>query len=430
MSRPWFSLGLLVALTAPVMAPTAAVAAHVHTHAKPLTLTEVLAEVRTRNPGLAAERQRAEAARARVEGSGLLPDPMVEASLMSVTRLMGPQLTVGQTLPLGGKLAIERRMAAQEAALAALTYREALNAAIAEAKQAYHELAYTQTAAAVLERRKATLEAMAKVATAKYAVGGGRQTDALKATSEVAELLHARTELDRERDIAHATLYGLLNRSLADGHGGHPIVAAPLITPARRPDTATLMVRAERDNPTLALARAELALAELRLEQAKTIATPDVTARLGVGQAFMGTMGGETAVSAMVGANLPYWNGRRREQAAVTAAEAEIAARKAELEARRRQVQVGIRQALAQLTHLDEQARLFGAGLMPQGRQVLQSELTAYQVNRGGFDAVIAAQNTLFDYETGRARAIADHQKTLAELERLTGQEVPAQEAP
>jgi outer membrane protein TolC len=430
MSRLWLSLALLLTLMAPAMWPTAAVAAHTHTHAKPLTLAEVLAEVRTRNPALAAAQRRVEAARARVEGSGLLPDPMVEASLMSVNRLMGPQLTVGQTVPLGGKLAVERRMAAQEAVMAELTYREALNAAIAEAKQAYHELAYTQTAAAILERRKATLEAMAKVATAKYAVGGGRQTDALKASSEVAELLHARTELDRERDIAHATLYGLLDRSLADGHGGHPIVAAPAITPARRPGTAALMARAERDNPTLALARAELTLAELRLEQARTIATPDVTARLGIGQAFMGTMGGETAVSAMVGANLPYWNGQRREAAAVTAAEAEIAARRADLEAQRRRVQVGIRQALAQLTHLDEQARLFGAGLMPQGRQVLQSELTAYQVNRGGFEAVIAAQNTLFDYETERARAIADHQKTLAELERLTGREVPAQETP
>jgi outer membrane protein TolC len=98
------ALVLLLTITAPVAWPTAAVAAagHAHTQAKPLTLAEVLAEVRTRNPGLAAAQQRGEAARARIAGSGLLPDPMVEASLMSVSRLMGPQLTVGLTVRLGG----------------------------------------------------------------------------------------------------------------------------------------------------------------------------------------------------------------------------------------------------------------------------------------------------------------------------------------
>lgn len=396
--------------------------------AAPAPAVEALQQEAIRqNPQVRGARERFEAARARVGGKGLRPDPMVEAGAMSLWGLMGPQVSVSQTFPLGGKLTTERQMAEAEVAVAEQQYRTVMNELKAEIRRTYYDLYFYQQAAAIVERNKQVLTQMGKIANARYAVGQGKQSDVVRTNTQLAETLHEAVVIRQQRESASVKLMGLLNRKLEVGHI-HPAEKA-VPTPATVPFTTApseLLAAAEASNPAILEARADVVAAEAALASARTIATPDVTAKLGVGQSYMG-MGWQTVVSGMVGANVPMAS-RKREEAAVAAAEADLASRRSALENRRREVSVGLQQSLTHIRHLEEQVRLFTKGVLPQARQALQSELSNYQVGRSDFDAVLAAQMNLFRYERDYHQAIADYQKMLADIEALTAQGVPAGE--
>ena len=62
--------------------------------------------------------------------------------------------------------------------------------------------------------------------------------------------------------------------------------------------------------------------------------------------------------------------------------------------------------------------------LVPQGRAMLSSATSSYQVGKAELRDVLEAQASLFTYESDDARALADFAKQLAELERVVGTEV------
>lgn len=383
-------------------------------------------EARSRNPGVEAARLRWEAARRRVAGEGLLPDPLLGASLMSLSTLQGPQLTAAQTFPLGGRLGLARSLAEQEAEVARLAYLAEQNRTLAALAAAYHEARYLRRAGAIVARTKDLMARMSRIAAAKYAVGTGKQGDPLRANVQLAEMLHEGLLLRQRRDANLARLGGLLGRPPGEAVdlGGELQLGEAL--PAA-PRLAAALAAAEAHNPMLGEARAMVAAGELALAAAATTATPELSAQLGVGRAYM-DQGWMTALSGMVGVNVPFPHGQARQEAALGSAEAELAARRATLEGRRRQVRVELEETLGHLHHLHEQLRLYQRGILPQARQALEAELANYQTNRSDFDAWLAAQVNLYRYEREAYAALADHHKMRAELAALTGAAVAGQE--
>lgn len=411
------------ALAAPAaQAPPKAPSAKVPAASKPAPALEaLLKEAAERHPGVHAAHARYQAARARVGGEGLRPDPMVEAGVMSLIGLMGPQLTVAQTFPLGGKLELARAQAEREAEVAKFTYMAALNDLAAQVKTTYYALYAAQQGALIVERNKVLIQQMGRIAGARYAVGQGKQADVVRTQSQLAEMLHEAVLVRQARERASVTLMGLLNRSAATTHV-HAFEGELTVPPVKTATEQTLeaaLAEAEAHNPEIAMARAEVAVAEAALAAAHAIAVPDLTARVGVAQSYM-DMGWRPVVTAMVGTNVPL-ESRKREEAATAAAVAELAARLSTLDDRRRAVRVGLVEALTHVRHLEEQADLYAKGLLPQSRQALASELANYQVGRSDFDAVIAAQMSLFRYEREERVAIADYHTMRAEIDRLTG---------
>lgn len=421
-------------LAALALAPAPALAAEMTmpmaAHAEAAPLEQLLAEARTRHPGVLAARRRYEAARARIEGEGLLPDPMVEAGVMSLTSGMGPQLTVTQTLPGGNKLELARDLAAQEAESARYAYLDALSDVLMQVKTAYFDLYALDHAQRLVEETKALVQRMGQVATAKYAVGGGLQADVTRANAQVGEMMHESVVVMQQRESASATLMGLLARpvSATHVHPVQPVVQAPGEKPFTTPIDA-LMAEAEAHNPALAMAKADLERAKVALAQAQQTATPDVNARVGLAQAYMG-QGWQTVLSGMVGVNVPFPNGVKRERAAVSAAERSVEAAEAAVEEQRRRIRTALAADMTHVHHLAEQVRLYRTGLMPQARQTLASQLAGYQVNKSDFDAVITAQMAIYRYERETFEAIADYHKMLADIEALTGRSVAAFEEP
>jgi regulator of protease activity HflC (stomatin/prohibitin superfamily) len=63
-------------------------------------------------------------------------------------------------------------------------------------------------------------------------------------------------------------------------------------------------------------------------------------------------------------------------------------------------------------------------GLIPQAESVFQSELNAYQSNRGTLSTVLSALMDRIGFEHDYQQALLDHETALAHLETLTGAEL------
>ena len=78
----------------------------------------------------------------------------------------------------------------------------------------------------------------------------------------------------------------------------------------------------------------------------------------------------------------------------------------------------------AELERDRAQLALYVKAILPQGRATLESVVAGYQVARSDFLSLLDAQTTLFNYETAYFRTLTSFAKTLAELQRVVGQEI------
>ncbi|MGH7719820.1 MAG: TolC family protein, partial [Gemmatimonadaceae bacterium] len=128
-------------------------------------------------------------------------------------------------------------------------------------------------------------------------------------------------------------------------------------------------------------------------------------------------------MSAMVSIPLPLRK-RGRQDAYVAEARADLAALDAERRARQNEVRAEVAQLHSELERDRAQLALYVTSILPQGRASLASATASYQVGRVEFLRVLDDQATLFNYETEYFRVLSDLARTLAELERIVGQEV------
>ncbi|HEY9722447.1 MAG TPA: TolC family protein [Oscillatoriaceae cyanobacterium] len=394
-----------------------------------LELAPLLVEAKSHAPGLAEARAEWEAALARAKGEGQLPDPMLQARLMSITRLMGPQVAVSQSIPLGGKLDLRRRIAERQADVARFAYLDAVNRVLGHVKTAYFDLYDAQRAEATAERARLVASRAVKIATTRYAVGTGTQAEPARANVQLAEIIHDTITFHQQRETSAVKLLGLLDRPMIGLGDDAALGRVPDLStrPFTRP-IESVIAEADAHNPAIAQARAELDVARLEAELAGKEAVPDLDTQLGVGQVYM-DRGWETALSGMVSINLPIGPARQRDEAAVAAASDTVKAREANLADRTLEVHTRLYEMMHHLVHLNAQVKLYDRGVLPQARQALASEMANFEVDRGSFDALSSAEADLYHDERDEAMAIADYHKMLAELETLTGQEVSS-EAP
>jgi outer membrane protein, heavy metal efflux system len=111
--------------------------------------------------------------------------------------------------------------------------------------------------------------------------------------------------------------------------------------------------------------------------------------------------------------------------------EAEIAEAAEMLERTRAEADADQQQQLAEAkkqsiaTHSSaELMKEYQQGLIPQAESVFQSELNAYQSNRGTLSTVLSALMDRIGFEHDYQQALLDHETALAHLETLTGAEL------
>lgn len=375
-----------------------------------------------RNPELRALQAEAEAARARIQPAGALPDPMASVSMQELdpdrpwqTRDDGgaASLQLRQRFPLWGKRSLAREVATHEAEAMRLEREATARTLLAEAEAAYVRYWHADQAVAVLDRRIALLERIEEIAGVRYALGLAAQQDAIRAQVE-------RTAMQRERIerlAARSEAAAALNRAL--GRRADEALAEPAAPPALSVQAPTLEALLQTlDGGRHPMVQARQALAEAarsNVELQYRNRYPDIT--LGVGR--MRRFDGMDSAELMLEVEIPLQQRARRERERESRLLEDAALARAEAARRSLQGEAGM--AWAQWQSARERRRLTETTLLPQADANFRSALASYQVGEVDFGTLLEALNAWQGADLARVDALRDELLGAAAVRALEG---------
>lgn len=400
----------------------------------PKTLSDFLSLAYGRNPAFAAARLEAEAALARVDQAGLLPDPnlVLGATNLALPEFstdmpasMAPMVQASQRFPLAGKRGIEREVARHGAA-----EEEALSEAVwwslrTEVASAYYTLFRIDQERKILGRSMGLLDELQTVALSSYGTGAGGQADVLRAGVARTHLEADEASLLTIRAAAVARLNRLTNRPTST-----PVPAIDSVEPSPfggLPARDSLEAWATAHQPALKALRTSLDRSEAAARLAERAIWPDLTVGFQYG---LGRMNGDARSmgGATIGFSLPLHAGKRQRRLHDEALALEAAARE-KLQDAMNSVTAEIATALAELDRQVVLLDLYRDDILPQARASVDASLAAYRVGELAFSDLIEAQLAVQRFEAERVRALSAYGTALARLEHLVGRTLsPAHE--
>ena len=423
-------------------------------------LDSLVALALARNPAIRAASASADAARHHVVVAATAPDPVLMAgiqnqplgresatSLMSESAPGGPDpmtmhmVGVSQTIPFRGKLALRRRIAEQEARGAGVAIERARREVERDVKDAYYELAFLDQGLAIVTRNRDMLASLVRITDARYSLGTASQPDVLQARIEASRVAETASSLAERRRAALARLNAAIGRA-GDTPVSGPAIPARIVHAAVAGSSAdvrfvsnalgaraagsplppldALQDAAVANDPSIREHEAMIAAQAARVELAGKERLPDVDVTVQYGQ-----RGGGLAdmVSASVSVPLPIFH-RRKQREVVLEATAQLHLLHAEHDSAVNALHLRVAQLVSELERERTQLALYTKAMLPQGRAALTSTAASFQVGKADLVAVLDVQSTLFTTETDYFRALTDFARNLAELERLTGEEI------
>lgn len=393
-------------------------------------LRALIAEALENNPEIQAALREREAARHRILPAEALDDPVLEAGVINMPLASSTfnredmtmkMIGLSQRVPFPGKRGLRKDVAARDAEAVEHGYAETVNRVVREIKMAYFDLGLALEMIRLVEKNKNILNEFLHIAEDHYAVGRGNQADVLKAQTQVSRMTDELFRLAREQSTLEAELIRTLGRG-SDLAAPIPPPPSPGDLSGEPMDLAALRDVALARRPRLLALQSLIARNDKALELARKNYYPDLDLRMSYGQRdnmLDGTKRPDM-VSFTVAINLPVWRGNKLEPRELES----LATRDQALgiyQAQRNEVGAQLRQQVATAEQSLKSARLYQDAILPQARLTVESALAAYRVNRVDFLTLLDSQMTVFNYEISLAQATASYNKTLAEIDLLTG---------
>lgn len=398
------------------------------THAPALTLEHAWAIAAERNPMLAATRAAVEASAAREASASLPPDPRVEIAAMNLSLpelsddmpgAMAPSISAMQMIPIAGQLGLNGRIAEQSTQMADADAAETWWMLRGRVAEAFYDIHEADAALEAMRETLAWLQQFEQVAVTRYTVGGGSQSDVLRAGVEVARMQADIARMEAMRTSAVARLNALLGRSATT-----PVdtVVLPAL-PDSTPDVPTLQTWAGANRPLLERGRIALEQARTRETLARREIWPDLSIGVQYGQRTA-DMGTERMGSVMLGFTVPIFAAQRQLR---MRSEARAMQQMAEAELTDLGVQVAARivELDAALERARSLVRLYRTEVLPQAEANVTSALASYRVGSVDFMTLVDAQMGLNQYRRELAALVAEYGRTIADLEMTVGRVLP-----
>jgi cobalt-zinc-cadmium efflux system outer membrane protein len=389
-----------------------------------ITFSEFLAEVAQANLEYAAQRYNVSIAEAAIAAAKQLQNPTLQLNgARDVTHSGSQQLpsTAGagltQTIELGGKrkyriLAARHNYAAASATLDAFLYNLKLDAAAAFAEA----LALSRSAE---QKRKSAeyLSHLLDTQRERRRAGDLSQADLLQTQVEEQEFQNEVLKAQADAENASLALSGFLGR---DRGQTFLIPKGNLEVPPKDFDVSRLLADALKNRADLVSLRhaRDAAQNNIRLEKANRIPSVDV------GVAWTHSTESENniapspefdSVGVSLSFPLPLWN---RNQPAIASARYAAEQAQKQLEAAELKAEVQVRQAFSAYRNAVERLRHYQSGILKDAEAVLEARRFSYQQGQTPLLELLDAQRTENEVRSGYTDALADHAKTLIDLER------------
>jgi outer membrane protein TolC len=393
------------------------------TSASTMQLEDLIAEALTNNPEIQAAERMVDAKRAVAPQARTLPDPTISGgwagnlvppfSIQTGDPSSARMLGVTQEIPFPGKLSLRGRIAETEADTERWTgYERTKLAVISNLKQTYYELCFINKSIEIVQKDKALLETLAKIAEARYAVGKGMQQDVIRAQVEISRLLERLTLLEQRKGVAEAMLRNILYRQ-PDAPVGTPQEIVKTEVPYSLKEIEAL---GESNSPALKAQEKDIDKNQLTLNLAKKEYYPD----FGVGFTYSNRPQMPDMYSVNITAKVPlyFW---KKQRYGVEEAASSLVSSKRRWEAAKTDVLFKLKDQYLAMKASERLMELYSKVIVPQSTLALDSSLSGYQVGSIDFLSMLANYLTVLDYELSYYDSLTNYQKAAARMEEIAG---------
>ena len=390
------------------------------------SLRELMQEAEQKNPQIAASFHTWQASRNVPKQASALPEMQLSVQQFSVG---SPRPFAGysnsdfayigfggsQDIPYPGKRQLRANVAEHEADSMEAQTDSARRTVVGNLKIVYFHLAYIQQTLGVLQRSDELLSQLQEAAEARYRVGQGNQQDVLKAQLQHTKILQEIAHHHQEEGLLEAQIKQLLGRP----QESEDIVAEAFTLRALPHAAAELLQRAREQNPDVHSKQASIQQRDTQVELAHKNFRPDFNVQ------YTYEHTGRQArdyYMATFGIRLPN---RGRQKAELAEAQENQERARQELEAESQRVLSEVQQQYVRAKTSEERLKIYSDGLVPQSEATFQSALSAYQSNRQDFESLLSGFLDVLNLDLEYRSELVEHESALAELERLTGVDVP-----
>src|ERR1700722_549411 len=390
------------------------------------SLRELVQEAEQKNPQIAASLHAWQASRSIPKQVSALPETQLSVQQFSVgsprpfagysnSDFAYIGLGASQDIPYPGKRQLRAQVAEHEAESMEAQTNSVRRTVVGNLKMVYFRLAYIQQTLGVLQRSDELLSQVQEACEARYRVGQGNQQDVLKAQLQHTKILQEIAHRHQEEGLFEAQIKQALGRPQESAD----IVTETLTVRTLPYSAAELLQKAREQNPDVHSKQASIRQQETRVELAHKNFRPDFN----VQYAYEHT-GSQTRdyYMATFGIRLPN---RGRQKAELAEAQENQERARKELDAESQRVLSEVQQQYIRAKTSEERLKIYSDGLVPQSATTFQSALSAYQSNRQDFESLLSGFLDVLNLDLEYRNELVEHESALAELERLTGVDLP-----
>jgi outer membrane protein TolC len=320
-----------------------------------------------------------------------------------------------QDIPYPGKRQLRARVADHEADSMEAQTDSVRRAVVGNLKTVYFRLAYIQQTLGALQKSDQLLNQVQEATEARYRVGQGNQQDVLKAQLQHTKILQEIAHHHQEEGLLEAQIKQVLGRPQESAD----IVAETLTLRTLRYTAAELLQRAREQNPDVHSKQASIRQQETQVELAQKNFRPDFN----VSYTYEHTADKfRDYYMATFGIRLPN---RGRQKAELAEAQENQERARQELDAESQRVLSEVQQQYVRAKTAEERLKIYSDGLVPQSEATFQSALSAYQSNKQDFESLLSGFLDVLNLDLEYRNELVEHESALAELERLTGVDLP-----
>jgi cobalt-zinc-cadmium efflux system outer membrane protein len=390
------------------------------------SLRELIQEAEQKNPQIAASFHAWQASRNVPKQVSALPETQLSVQQFSVG---SPRPFAGysnsdfayigfgasQDIPYPGKRQLRASVADHEADSMEAQTDSVRRTVVGSLKVVYFRLGYIQQTLGVLQRSDQLLNQVQEASEARYRVGQGNQQDVLKAQLQHTKILQEIARHHQEEGLLEAQIKQILGRP----QESPDIVTETLTVRTLTYPAAELFQKAREQNPDVHSRQASIRQQETKVELAHKNFRPDFN----VSYTYEHTADKfRDYYMATFGIRLPN---RGRQKAELAEAQENQERARQELDAESQRVLSEVQQQYVRAKTSEERLKIYSDGLVPQSAATFQSALSAYQSNRQDFESLLSGFLDVLNLDLEYRNELVEHESALAELERLTGVDLP-----